>query len=60
MTAKIDSFFGAGEGPIFMDQVACSGHENRLLDCPSLGLEIHDYYCNHGRDAGVVCIPGKG
>ncbi len=56
-TARVNGYFGPGEGPIFLDQVQCTGHEDRLLDCPNLGLEV--YSCNHLSDAGVTCIPGK-
>lgn len=54
---RIDGYFGVGEGPIFLDRVTCDGHEDRLLDCPSMGLEVHS--CNHNQDAGVVCRSGK-
>ena len=40
-----------------MDDVRCKGVEYRLLDCSHRGIEVHD--CNHGRDAGVVCMEGK-
>ncbi len=47
------SNFGRGQGPIWMDDVACLGGEARLVDCPFGGFARHD--CDHGDDAGVVC-----
>ena len=56
---KLNAFFGPGVGPIFLDQVACNGNEESLLDCPSSGLEEVGS-CTHAQDAGVVCgPPGK-
>ena len=43
--------FGRGSGPIFRDDVMCTGTEARLVDCPS--RQRHN--CNHGEDAGVMC-----
>ena len=47
--------FGEGTGPIFLDEVACSGSEARLADCGR--NEIADSNCDHSEDAGVVCMP---
>ncbi|XP_022097581.1 deleted in malignant brain tumors 1 protein-like isoform X2 [Acanthaster planci] len=49
--------FGAGEGPIFLDDVACAGTESRLVDCPNPGWEVEN--CGHSEDAGVVCLPDE-
>ena len=48
--------FGAGDGPIFLDLVGCTGTEENLLQCPNRGLEVHS--CSHADDAGVQCVPG--
>ena len=43
--------FGPGAGPIFLDEVDCSGTEANLTSCP----HIHDHNCRHSEDAGVSC-----
>ena len=52
-SAPTEAFFGAGTGPIHYDDVACTGTEARLADCPHPGIGIEN--CFHSEDAGVVC-----
>ncbi|MEQ2200617.1 hypothetical protein XENOCAPTIV_000782 [Xenoophorus captivus] len=52
-TAVAAGGFGQGKGPIHLDQVRCTGKEEFLGECPSLGLNIQG--CRRREDAGVRC-----
>lgn len=47
------SRYGAGTGPIALDNIECIGTENMLHLCPHGGLGIHD--CSEREHASVVC-----
>ncbi|KAM9847935.1 neurotrypsin [Aulostomus maculatus] len=47
--------FGRGSGPIFLDEVQCTGNELSLEECPHMTWEQHT--CDHTEDAGVSCNP---
>ncbi|XP_043535013.1 neurotrypsin isoform X1 [Chiloscyllium plagiosum] len=51
--ARTMAYFGEGHGPIHLDNVRCTGHENSLDECGTPGFGIHN--CWHGEDAGVIC-----
>ncbi|XP_076852124.1 scavenger receptor cysteine-rich domain-containing protein DMBT1-like isoform X2 [Brachyhypopomus gauderio] len=53
LSAPNTAHFGQGSGPIFLDNVICSGGESSLTQCPHRGFGQHD--CSHGEDAGVTC-----
>lgn len=43
--------FGEGNGSIILDDVACTGTENRLIDCTF----NPNSNCGHNEDAGIRC-----
>ena len=57
LAANCCAAFGQGSGSIWLDNLACSGSEYSLTNCPHNGLGLHN--CGHGEDAGVVCSNGE-
>ena len=51
--AYSNAHFGAGSGPIFLDDVQCTSSASQLLECPSRPILSHN--CLHSADAGVGC-----
>uniref|UniRef100_A0A8D0AAG0 SRCR domain-containing protein n=1 Tax=Sander lucioperca TaxID=283035 RepID=A0A8D0AAG0_SANLU len=54
LSAPHSASFGEGTGEIWLDNVACSGSEGSVTLCQHRGFGTHN--CNHGEDAGVVCV----
>lgn len=50
-TALSGATFGAGAGPIVMDDVRCTSTESQLIDCPA----NFNHSCVHSEDASVRC-----
>ena len=48
-----NAYFGAGTGPIYLDDVACTSSASQLLECSSRSISSHN--CLHSADAGVGC-----
>ena len=47
--------FSVGDGPIFLDNLECTGDESILSRCPH--GEWTEHNCRHSEDAGVICSP---
>ena len=47
------SYYGRGTGPIWLDDVACSGSETHVYKCGHRGWGTHD--CTHSGDASADC-----
>ncbi|KAH9512862.1 Neurotrypsin [Bulinus truncatus] len=45
--------FGHGTGPVWLDDLDCSGNESFLNECKHSEWGVSD--CNHSQDVGVVC-----
>jgi len=49
----IGNSYGAGSGPIWLDDVQCNGIEADVRDCRHRGWGQHD--CKHNKDVSVSC-----
>ena len=55
--ARGSAYYGQGSGPIWIDDVACTGSESHIYDCRHRGWGNNA--CTHSRDAGVQCSYGS-
>ena len=53
-SALLYAYFARGSGPILMDDVRCTGSEDRLIDCR---YDSNTGDCFHYEDASVRCLP---
>ena len=51
--ALILRVYNSGNGPIWLDNLGCTGTETSLYNCSHNGVSNHD--CSHYDDAAVVC-----
>ena len=53
---RVGSFYGGGEGMVWLDRVGCSGEEVEVMQCNHSDWGVVSEACrNHSSDAGVVC-----
>lgn len=43
-----------GSGPIWLDDLECTGQESDIFDCHHAGISAHN--CQHSEDVGVQCV----
>ena len=53
--ALLNAYFGQGGGQVVLDDVQCTGRENKLLACSSARILHVSRNCKHYEDAGVRC-----
>ena len=53
------AYYGQGSGPIWLDNVYCTGSESTISSCSHLGFNV-TRSCSHSEDAGVWCYGTRG
>jgi len=49
--------YGPGSGPIWLDDLRCTGSESRLSSCRHNGWGRHN--CRHREDVSIACLEGS-
>ena len=52
-------YYGQGSGPIWLDNVICTGSELTLANCGHLGFNV-TRSCSHYEDEGIRCYGTRG
>ena len=55
--AQSRAYFGQGTGPIWLDDLKCTGNETSIDGCPHRAYGSNN--CRHAEDVGVVCTDSK-
>ena len=45
-----------GQGPIFLTDVVCSGHEQKLVDCSHKKFNDTGNPCGHNEELSISCV----
>eukprot|EP00105_Crassostrea_gigas_P020390 XP_011439161.2 PREDICTED: deleted in malignant brain tumors 1 protein [Crassostrea gigas] len=53
-----DASYGQGSGPIWLDDVKCTGSESRIEECSHSPWGSHN--CGHGEDVSILCVQSRG
>ena len=54
---SLRNMYGAGQGPIWLDNIHCTGSESRLDSCTHGGWGYHN--CRHHEDVSIACDDGS-
>ncbi|XP_065929462.1 deleted in malignant brain tumors 1 protein isoform X2 [Magallana gigas] len=49
--------YGEGSGPIWLNNVICSGSETSIKECKHMGWGLR--YCRHSKDVSINCLPSN-
>ena len=48
--------YGAGSGPVLLDNIKCTGNESYIWECSHRGWNVYNSNCaSHRFDVGVDC-----